>query len=86
MARSTGPMLAVGAIALGNEVILNDKPINWRIPVATAVAAGMLALIERLSEGLAVGLSWLALMSILLVRIDPAVPAPIESFAKWWKG
>jgi hypothetical protein len=84
MSRSTGPILATGAVALFNETILAGKPVNWRIPVGTAVAAGGLALIERLSEELAVGVAWLALVTILFVRVTPGVKAPLENFADWW--
>jgi hypothetical protein len=82
--RSTGPILATGGIALFNEVILAGKPINWRIPVGTAVAAGALALVENPLPELAVGIAWLALVGILFVRMDPNVKAPLENFADWW--
>lgn len=83
MARSTGPMLAVGAITLLNETIVHDEPIDWRIPVAAGVAAGMLALVERLSEGAAVGIAYTALITILLARVKPGVPSPVESVLDW---
>lgn len=84
MARTTGPILAVGGITLANNVILNSQPIDWRIPVATAFAAGGFALAERVSEPLAVGVAWIALVAVLLTRITPGVPSPVESLAKWW--
>jgi hypothetical protein len=81
MARSTGPILAVGAITLANQSLLakNQQPIDWKIPLGTAVAAGGLALLERVSESLAVGLAWVALVTVLLVRIDPKAGAPAEN-------
>lgn len=85
MGRSTGPILAVGAISLGNAVIFNGKPFDLRIPVATGIAAGGLALAERGWEKGAVALAWLALVTVLFVRTDPATPAPAESFLKWWE-
>jgi hypothetical protein len=84
MARTTGPILAIGAITLANETIIAGKPMNWRIPVATGFAAGVFALGERVSEPAAVGLAWLAFVSVLLVRLDPATPAPVESLLAWW--
>lgn len=84
MGASTGPILAAGAISLGNEMIVAGKPINLRIITGTAIAAGGLVLIERLSPGLAKGLAWLALMTVLLVRVDPDVPAPLEAFNTWY--
>lgn len=85
MGRSTGPILAVGAISLGNAVILNGKEFDLRVPVATGIAAGILALAERGWEKGAVALSWLALVTVLFVRVDPATPAPVESFLTWWE-
>lgn len=69
MARSTGPILAVGAITYANQVIGNHKPWDREliIPVATGVAAGILALFERVQPQLAVGIAWIALITALLV-------------------
>ena len=88
MARSTGPIVAAGALTLFNDVIVHQRSISQdsRVIVATAVAAGGLALLEHVSAQLAVGISWLALVTVLLVRVDPKTPAPLESFATWWNG
>jgi len=83
MARSTGPILAVGTITVVNNVIVNGKDMDWRIPVMTAVAAGGLALFEKGWEDGAVALSYMALISVLFARIDPKVPSPVESFLDW---
>lgn len=82
--RSTGPILAVGAITLGNSVIVNKQPIDWRIPIATGIAAGLLSLAEKGWEQGAVAISYLALITVLFVRVQPNVPAPVESFNTWW--
>jgi hypothetical protein len=86
MAKSTGPALMIGAITLGNDVILNGQPFNWRIPVATGIVALGLAGLEHVSQELAVGLAWTALVAILFTRVNPAVPAPAESLAALTKG
>jgi hypothetical protein len=86
MARSTGPVLAVGAITLVNASVVNGQPVNWRIPIATGLAAGALALIEQGWESGAVGLAWLALVTVLFVRLQPQVPSPIESALAFWEG
>lgn len=83
MAQSTGPMLAVGAITVGNAVIFNGKDIDWRVPIATGVAAGGLALLERLSPELAMGLAWTALITVLFVPVPNDVNAPLASAARW---
>lgn len=84
MAKTTGPILAVGAITLANETIVQNKPINWRVPVATGISAALFALLEKGNEKFAVGLAYLVLVTVLFVRIDPKTPAPAESFLKWW--
>jgi hypothetical protein len=84
MARSTGPILAVGAITIANRSLLAKKqqPIDFRIIVGTAVAAGGLALLERLSEGLAVGIAWVALVTVLFVDLDKKAGAPAENLLR----
>jgi hypothetical protein len=71
MARSTGPIVATGAIAYANQVIGNGK--SWtaelRIPVATAIAAGFLTLLEHASPELAVGIAWIALITSLVAPL-----------------
>lgn len=84
MARSTGPILAAGAITLGNQIIFNKQPINWRIPIATGIAAGSLALVERISPGFAVGIAWISLVTVLVARINKQ-PTPIENALRWWE-
>jgi hypothetical protein len=86
MSRTVGPVLAIGGITLGNQVLLHNRPVDWRIPIATGISAGLFALLERLNEKAAVGLAWVALVTILLVRVDPKTPAPLESLAAWMKG
>lgn len=83
--QTTGPILAVGAITLANRVVLNDKPFDWRIPVATGIAAGVFALAEKVNADIATGLAYLALVAVLFVRLDKDVPAPAESLAEWTK-
>lgn len=86
MARSTGPVLALGAITIANRTIVHGQPMEWRIPIATGFAAGALALMERGWEDGAVGLAWLALVTVLFVRLQPGVPSPVESVLAFWEG
>lgn len=86
MSRSTGPVLAVGAITMARDVIVDGLDVDWRVPVATGAAAVGFALLERAWEGLAVGLAWLALVTVLLTRLDPGKPSPAEAFADYLKG
>lgn len=79
MARSTGPVLAIGAITVVNNTIVNGKEMDWRIPIMTGVAAGGFALVERVWEKGAVTMAYMALVAVLLTRITPGVPSPTES-------
>ncbi len=83
MAKSTGIILAVGGITMLNTVILNKAEVDWRVPVATGFAAGAFALMERANEKLTVGVAWVALLTVLLARINNK-PAPVESLLNAW--
>lgn len=86
MARSTGPILVVGAITIINGTIVHKEPMDWRVPIATGLTAGLFALGERAWPSGVVGLAWLALVTSLFVRLKPGVPAPMESIADFWEG
>lgn len=84
MARTTGPVLAIGGITLFNQTILNNKPIDWRVPIATGFLAGGFALLEKGNAQLATGVAYIALLTVLLARVDPKTPAPVETLLKFW--
>lgn len=67
MAKSTGPILLTGAASFLNKWIGNNQGIDFKIPVATAIAAGALALLEEASPELAVGIAWISFITLLLV-------------------
>lgn len=89
MARSTGVVLAVGAITLANEAAFAPigsggsitADVNWRIIPATLVAAALLGGLEQVSSRLAVGIAYIALITVLLARTGNAA-APVENLAK----
>jgi hypothetical protein len=85
MAQSTGPILAIGGITLANKSLLKKPPdpFDWRIAVATGVSAGLFALLEKGWQRGAVSLAYLALVTILFVRVDPKTPAPMENLNDW---
>lgn len=84
MARTTGPVLALGGITLANQALLAKNPveIDFRVVVGTAIAAGAFALLERLNEPIAVGLAWIALVTVLFVEVDPKAGAPAENLLR----
>lgn len=84
MAASTGPVLAIGALTLANRVVFNDEPMDWKVPIGTAIAAVLFAGAERAVGQTAVHLAYLALVTVVFVRVDPAVPSPAESALKWF--
>jgi hypothetical protein len=69
----------MGAITVANQSVLHDRPIDWRVPIATGILTGIFALLEHAWEDGAVALAWLALGTILFTRVDPNVPSPAES-------
>lgn len=85
MSATTGPVLAIGAITMANRSLLHDKPVDWRIPVATGLAAVLFSGAERVWADGARMLAYTALVAVCLSRIDPDVPSPVESALQWWQ-
>lgn len=84
MAASTGPVLAIGALTVTNRTIFNDQPMDWKVPIGTAMAAVLLAGLERAVGRTAVYLAYLALVTTVFARLDPSVPSPAESALRWF--
>lgn len=83
MSATTGPVLAIGAITMINQNVLHDRPVNWKVPVATGIGAGMFAIVERAQPKAAEMVVWAAMITILFSRIN-GVPSPTETFLDWW--
>jgi hypothetical protein len=89
VARSTGIVLAVGGISFANEAVFAPLSTggsirsdwNWRIIPASFVAAALLGGLEQLSERLAVGLAYIALITVVFARTGKA-PSPAENLVK----
>lgn len=84
MAASTGPVLAIGAITIANRTVFNDQPMDWKVPIATGIAAVLFSGMERAVGKSAVTLAYLALVTCVLARVDPKVPSPAESALSWF--
>jgi hypothetical protein len=86
MSASTGPVVAAGAIVVGNAVIIHNQTIasQSRVIISTGIVAGGLFLAEQVAPQAARAFAWLILLTVLLVRAEPNVPSPAESFATWW--
>lgn len=85
MSRTTGPILATGALTVANRTVFNGKPMDWRVPIATGLAAIGFNLVERVAPELATILAWTTFLTVTLTRTDPSVPSPVESAVSWWK-
>ena len=87
MAQSTGPILAVGAITLANQVVFNGQPVNWRIPIATGIAAIAFSGAETLiGPAIPRGIALVALVAVVFTRTNPKIKSPAESALDWWNG
>lgn len=84
MSRVTAPVVAIGAITVINRTVFNGKAMDWKVPIATVMAAGILELAERAVGDVAVWIAYLALAAVVLTRVDPSVPSPAESALKWF--
>lgn len=85
MSRTIGPILATGAVAVANRTVFNGQPMDWRIPIATGLAAVGFDLFEHAAPQIAVILAWTTFLTVILTRTDPNVPSPTESALAWWK-
>jgi len=79
MAQSTGVLLTVGAIGAGNEWLHGHADAGVKVGVASLAAAVLFAGIERIpgAAPFAVGVAWIALVSVLLGSVTPGVPSPV---------
>lgn len=82
---TTGPILAAGAITLGNTWLLNGKDFDPRIPVATAIAVGIASLTYKVAPTFTQGVAWVMLISVFVAPIA-GVPPITESVLKWFNG
>lgn len=82
MSSTTGVILATGGLTVVNQSVFNGQPIDWRVPIATGVAAVGFTLIERVWAQGAVILAWSTFMTVLLTRVNPSVPSPVETAAR----
>lgn len=85
MAKTTGPILLLGTVTVVNQSVFHNKPVDWRVPIATGLAAMGFSLAEKAWPQGAEILAWTALLTVLLTRTDPNVPSPTESALAYWK-
>jgi hypothetical protein len=86
MGGSTGVVLAVGGITIGNELlgaalkkqVWSAGSVNWRVIPATLGLALALDGLEKIAPAFAVGLAWLSLVTVLIVPFGNH-PTPIDN-------
>jgi hypothetical protein len=74
-ARSTGPVVAAGAITWANLTLFEPKggfqlDTTMRIVVATGLAAGFLTLVDKASPEIAYGLAVATLLTVIVVPVE----------------
>ena len=84
MSQTTGVILATGAVTVANATVFHDEPMDWRVLVATGLAAVGFSLAERAWPRGAQMLAWTVLGTVLLTRTQANVPSPVESALDWW--
>lgn len=85
VSKTTGVILALGATTMINRSVFNGKPVDWQVPIATGLAAIGFSLAERAFPVGAEVLAWTAFLAVLVTRLDPSTPSPVESALAWWK-
>lgn len=84
MSKTTGVVLATGAVTIVNQTVFHDQPMDWRVPVATGIAAVGFSLAEKVWPAGAEILAWSGFLTLLLTRVNPKVPSPAESAVAWF--
>lgn len=82
MAKSTAPILLVGGIEFANDWLATGQ-LQFKVLVATGIAAGGLALIEQIpgAAPVAVGIAWISFVTLMFTRLNGR-PSPIDTIQK----
>jgi uncharacterized membrane protein YbjE (DUF340 family) len=80
MAQSTAPVLGAAGLLLGTNALFYSESVEkqTRIVGGTVVTVVTLAVLERISPALAVGIGWTILAAVALTRIQPGKASPVE--------
>jgi hypothetical protein len=86
MSASTTPILAATGVTMANQVLFNKHSLDWKVPIAGALVAAAFAGGEAVLGKPVVQLSWLVLLSTLILtpgsKNDPSF---IDNLLKWSK-
>jgi len=82
VSQTVGVVLATGGLTMVNRSVFNNEPFDWRVPIATGVAAIGFGLAEKAWKEGAVIIAWSAFLTVLLTRVDAKTPSPVETAAR----
>lgn len=86
MSLTAGPIIAIGTITVVNASFINNKPIDWRVPIATGLATITFAGLEKINPSIFKTIAYLGLITVVFTRMQKDVPSPAESMMNWWNG
>lgn len=83
MAETTAPIVLAGAITAVSDY-MQGRGWQWRTVLATGLAAGSFALLEKVNAGLAVPLAWLAFVGSMIIPRANGTDGPAAAFLHAW--
>lgn len=82
MAGSTAPILLTGGTTMLADYI-QGQGVKWTVALATGIAAGVFALLEKADPQFVTGLAWIAFVGSMVAPRKSGSP-PIEVFLNQW--
>ena len=83
MADSTAPILLTGGATILSDYI-NGKGVDYRVAIATGIAAAVFAAVEPADRQVVVGVAWIALIASLIIPRANGTPGPAQTFLTAW--
>jgi hypothetical protein len=86
MAASTGPILAIAAITLFNDIVIENNSFTDELRVVAAAGIGVLLFdgIEKINPLLAVGVAYIALVTAIVAPIGKGNTSFASRAATWF--
>ena len=85
MSASTTPIVVAGSMTMLADY-MQGRGVQYRVALATGIAATIFSLVEPVDPGLVAGIAWLAMIGSLVVSRPNGAPSPVEVFLKKWEG
>lgn len=86
MAATTGPILAIGALTVFNDVVIGNKGLTdeFRVLAAVGIGVGVFAGLEKLNAQIAKGIVYIALVTAIVAPLAKDKTSFAERAAKWF--